>query len=251
MRRFFIDKNQLSAPQTVITGPDAHHIRVVLRLKPGDAIEVIDGDGGAYRARISALQAGQVALRDIQVLGRVSNEPPVKVTIAQGMLKDRKMDGLIRQLTELGIFCWIPFYAGRSVPRPDARRLAARTARWRKISVEALKQCRRNCLPHLLDPVGFADMLTLSDNADLKVAFWEDEPALLERSLPAADPRKCRNIFVVIGPEGGLTGDEVVSARAAGFVTASLGPRILRAETATLAAAVMMQIKFGDMGKFA
>ncbi|OQY07783.1 MAG: 16S rRNA (uracil(1498)-N(3))-methyltransferase [Desulfobacteraceae bacterium 4572_123] len=250
MRRFFIEKADLVDSRAVIGGPDAHHIKTVLRLKVSDAIEIIDGTGMEYTARITGFPSGTVALR---VLDKriCKTETPVKITLAIGMLKDKKMDELVRRLTELGVSCWAPFFAARSVPRPDPQRLTARTARWKKIAVEALKQSRRSRMPEIMEPVAFKDMLSLARGSDLKIIFWENQAAETVSTIPTLAEQPCKKIFVILGPEGGFTREEINTARSCGFITASLGPRILRAETAALAAAVMMQFIFGDMGKFA
>ena len=156
------------------------------------------------------------------------------------------MDTLIRQLTELGISRWIPFFGARSVPRPDARKLAKRADRWQKIADEALKQCRRAQSPRIEMPSGFEQMLAAGADADVKIAFWEEEKTV----LPAANRggEEISEIFIILGPEGGLTEAEINSARQAGFKSISLGPRILRAETATLAACTLVQHLYGDMG---
>jgi 16S rRNA (uracil1498-N3)-methyltransferase len=250
MRRFFIENADFIGSQAVISGSDARHIKTVLRLKTGDAVEIIDGTGMEYTAQITGFLSGTVALRILEK--RISKtESHVKITIAPGMLKDKKMDELVRRLTELGISCWAPFFAARSVPRPAPRRLASRTARWQKIAVEALKQCRRSHMPEINVPVAFKEILSLSQGSDLKVIFWENQaPDTVSSNLVPGD-KSCRKIFVLLGPEGGFTHEEIELARSCGFVTASLGPRILRAETAVVAAAVMMQFIFGDMGKIA
>ncbi len=250
MRRFFIEKTDLIGSQAIISGPDAHHIKTVLRLKTGHAIVIIDGTGMEYTARITGFPSGTVA---VQVLEKniCETKSHVKITVAIGMLKDKKMDELVRRLTELGVSCWAPFFAARSVPRPDPRRLAARTVRWKKIAVEALKQCNRNHMPEIMEPVAFKDTLSLARGSDLKIIFWENQAPETVSSGPAFADQSCRKIFAMLGPEGGFTHKEIESARSCGFISASLGPRILRAETAALAAAVMMQFIFGDMGKFA
>ncbi|GBC63126.1 16S rRNA (uracil(1498)-N(3))-methyltransferase [Desulfonema ishimotonii] len=245
-RRFFADPARISGPELTLSGPDANHIRNVLRLKPGDRIRLFDGTGAEYAADIAAFDPDGVR---VAVLGpvRTETESPAEITIAQGFLKDKKMDGLVRQLTELGITRWIPFMAVRSVARPDAKRLAARRQRWEKIVRESLKQCRRSRVPEITDTVSFEEMLRLAGPADLKLMFWEDQrmsPAFDLRALPA---RRYQRVFAVLGPEGGLSREEADQAGAAGFLSATLGPRILRAETATIAACTLLQHCFGDM----
>lgn len=247
MRYFYIEPSEAAQPAPVITGTDAKHIKNVLRLKPGDKIGLFDGKGFDYEARIVKLSPGSV---EISVVGRSPSktESPVQITVAQAYLKDRKMDVLVRQVTELGIYRWIPFISERSVPRPDAKRLSRRTERWQKIAKEALKQCKRGRLTKIGETVSFDEVLHLGRACDLKIAFWENESGPIKSILPPASENPLNGIFILIGPEGGFTPLEIERTESFGFVSATLGPRILRAETATLAACTLLQHLFGDMG---
>jgi len=245
MRYFFIEQAKSTGSKFVITDSDARHIKTVLRLKPGDKIGLFDGKGFEYEAEIVDLSTGRVSVSVIRRFPSTA-ESPVQITVAQGFLKEKKMDGLVRQLSELGIIKWIPFIAERSISRPDKKQLSARTKRWEKISKEAVKQCKRGCIMEIGGTVSFEEILNLSQIADFKIAFWEDELQSLNAKLPRPD-LKINKIYVLLGPEGGFTKQEIENARDRGFVTASLGPRILRAETATVAACVLLQHLFGDM----
>ena len=246
MRRFKIDTKECKKSTPVIRGPDANHMINVLRLKEGDLVALFDGTGIEYEAGIEKISSMEVRL-SIKKSRRCSAESPIRITVAQGFLKDKKMDMLIRQLTELGISSWVPFFAARSVPRPDAQRLSKRVARWQKIAAESLKQCRRARSPRIETAADFEQMLQLSGESDVKMAFWEEE----EKAVLDADGFRntdSREIFIILGPEGGLTAKEISLARQAGFQSVSLGPRILRSETATIAACTLVQYLFGDMG---
>lgn len=246
MRYFFIEQSAVGDPQLLITGSDAKHIRTVLRLKPGDKIGLFDGQGFEYRARIVTVSAGRV---EVLVLQRfpATAESPVQIIIAQAFLKAKKMDRLVRQLTELGINKWIPFFAKRSVPRPSKKNLSARMERWKKIVKEALKQCKRGCVPQIGETATFEEVLNQSQSCDIKIAFWENESEPVNAPLSGSE-LQIEKIFVLLGPEGGFTAEEIEQARTRGFVTATLGPRILRAETASVAACVLLQYLYGDMG---
>ncbi len=250
MRRFFIEQPVgicgRHAPERLsVSGSDANHIKNVLRLKLGDNIILFDGSGNEYEAEIIHMEPGRV---DVSVLRSTSSltESTVRITVAQGFLKDKKMDDIVRHLTELGITGWLPVIAQRSVSRPDSRRLDARAERWKKIATEALKQCRRTCIPDIQPAVSFKEAVFMGKDYDLKFIFWENETLLWDCRTPV---RHGATIFILLGPEGGFTQDEVETAAASGFVTASLGPRILRAETAAIAACTLVQYFFGDMGK--
>ncbi len=244
MRRFFIPPDQIAQSRPAITGSDLHHLRDVLRLRTGDDVELFDGLGHTFHARIISMDRDRARVSLIEAIS-TDIESPLSITLAQGLLKDKKMDVLVRQLTELGIARWSPFVAERSVPVPDKERIDARRRRWQKISLEAIKQCGRSRTMAVDPPVAFSQLLDQADGYDLRLMAWEN-PAMaiplgsLEVDQPAS-------VLLVIGPEGGFSPDEVAQAQGAGFYTVGLGPRILRAETAALAAAVTAQLIFGDM----
>ncbi len=247
MRRFFIEESKITGPIISITGSDAAHIKKVLRMKSGDRIGLFDGRGFEYEARIKNLLAGSV---EVSITKRFlsASESPVQIIVAQALLKDKKMDILARQLTEIGITKLIPFISVRSVPRPDKKRLSARRKRWEKIAIEALKQCRRGHVAEIGETITFNDIIKIDDEFDLKVVFWENESKPISDAVQQVHDRHYRKILAVLGPEGGFPEKEIEDARASGFVTASLGPRILRAETAAVAACTILQYIFGDMG---
>ncbi|MCG2829806.1 MAG: 16S rRNA (uracil(1498)-N(3))-methyltransferase [Desulfobacteraceae bacterium] len=247
MRRFFIEKSKIAGPTIAITGSDAAHIKRVLRMKPGAMIELFDGMGFEYEARIENLTAESV---EISIARRFlsASESPVQIIVAQALLKDKKMDTLVRQLTEIGITRLIPFTAMRSVPRPDNKRLAERRKRWERIAIEALKQCGRGHVTEIGETITFNDLIKMDDECDLKIVFWENESKPISDVIQHINDRHYRKILAVLGPEGGFTEKEIEAATACGFVTASLGPRTLRAETATISACAILQYLFGDMG---
>lgn len=247
MRRFFIEKSKIAGPIMSITGSDAAHIKKVLRMKPGDRIGLFDGKGFEYEARIENLFSGSI---EVSITKRFlsASESPVQITVAQALLKDKKMDILARQLTEIGITKLIPFTAVRSVPRPDKKKLSARRKRCEKIAIEALKQCGRGHVTEIGETITFNDVIKVADECDLKIVFWENESKPVSDVVQQVNDRHYRKILAVLGPEGGFSEKEIEDARACGFVTASLGPRILRAETAAIVACTILQYLFGDMG---
>jgi len=245
MRRFKINAGAIKDNTCVISGPEANHMINVLRLKAGDRVLLFDGTGREYAADIQALSSGEVQLSVLNSRPGVA-ESPARITVAQGFLKDKKMDTLIRQLTELGINRWVPFFGVRSVARPDAARLANREIRWRKIANEALKQCRRTQSPTIEPAADFSAVLQLAASAAVKLIFWEAESTPLR--IDASGAISKGDVFMILGPEGGFTENEIEQARRAGFKSVSLGPRILRAETAALAASALAQFLFGDLG---
>lgn len=248
MRLFYIEQSELAGANPSIRGVDARHIINVLRLKPGDNIELFDESGIKYKARIVAISSAKV---DVTVIGQSNQvvESFLELVVAQSFLKEGKMDNLIRQLTELGITKWIPFISERSVPRPDDKRLSNRIKRWETISKEAAKQCKRAKSTKIEKTVSFNEILESDLIFDLKIIFWENEKNLLEIKDFGTKHGDVKKILIMLGPEGGFTTCEIEKAKESGFLTAGLGPRILRAETASLSACTLIQFLFGDMGQ--
>jgi len=247
MRYFFIDPSLVTGPVVSITGSEAHHIKTVLRLKPGDSLKLFDGTGFEYEAAIVSVSAQKVAV-EIQRKAKAAAPSGVQIIVAQSFLKEKKMDDLVRKLCELGITQWVPFFSQRSIARPDAKRLAGRSQRWQRIATEAVKQCRRIDTPQIADALSFEEMLDFSQNCDSRIVFWENESNPLTGGLASKD-NPGKKILLMLGPEGGFTDQEIELLQNSGFISAGLGPRILRAETATIVAVTLVQYLFGDMGK--
>jgi 16S rRNA (uracil1498-N3)-methyltransferase len=248
MRRFFVKSLDENKPTVSLSGSEAKHIKNVLRLKPGDMIRLFDGSGCEYDAIIKHLSTAKTELVMARKLATIT-ESFIQLIVAQGFLRQKKMDALVRQLSELGMTRWIPFFSERSVPRPDKKRLVARLQRWQKIVQESYKQCGRSILPEITPPVSFEEVLALGQACTLKYIFWENESQPLPPKSGIRPAKTGYRIIVVLGPEGGFTSQEIEKAKDCGFEVAGLGPRILRAETATIAACTLMQYIFGDMGK--
>lgn len=234
----------------IITGPDASHITQVLRFKVGDIIGLFDGNGGEYEAEIMALTSEKVTVSIIRQ-GVSNRDPSVHITVAQGYLKEKKMDLVVRQLSEVGAMCWMPFRARRSVVSLDSRRMAARRKRWEKIAVEAAKQCGRNRVMAIEPARSYADVLKRALTCDQRIVFCGKAPRSLKDLAPRAkiDPVTGARIILILGPEGGFDPKELQLAKDSGFTAAGLGPRTLRAETAALVACSLLQYIFGDMGQ--
>ena len=245
MKRFFIEPSETIKEFPVIKGPEAHHIAGVFRLKPGDHILLVDGTGVEYEAEIAACAKNHVQVSIVRQC-LPATEAPVKITVAQGYLKDKKMDMLVRHLTELGIHCWIPVVTEFSVPNPERKKTNARRERWEQIAREAVKQCGRTRVPEILPPIHFSEALDTAESSHAKIIFFENETAPFTQTV-AGITRTPLDIFVFLGPEGGFSDEEITAAAACGFLSVSLGPRILRAETASIAACTLIQHLFGDM----
>lgn len=246
MRYFFIDPSAIKDPVVSLTGSEARHIKTVLRLKPGDDLKLFDGTGYEYDGSIVDVSAKSVAV-EIRRRAKAAASGGARIVVAQAFLKEKKMDDLVRKLCELGISNWIPFFSQRSIARPDARRLAGRAERWNRIATAAVKQCRRIDTPKIENALSFEDVLKFSGSCDARIVFWENETRPLTAELIGKD-KPIKTLMVMLGPEGGFTDQEIEQVQKHGFISAGLGPRILRAETATIAAVTLTQYIFGDMG---
>lgn len=243
MQKFLIDKKALKAGKAVVLGQDAKHICKVLRLKPQDTVSMTDGHGIDYTGCIDKVSVEYV---EISILSEKKSltESNLDLTLCTAMLKHNKMDEIIKQITQLGVTRWIPFYSKRSIPLSDQKKEKKQIERWQTIAKESLKQCRRSCLVEILQPMDLKQVLAFSKESAHKFAFWEASDQPLSGTVPEAENKA----VVLIGPEGGFEEDEVRLAVEAGFISYSLGPRILRAETAAVSACCLIQYLLGDMG---
>jgi 16S rRNA (uracil1498-N3)-methyltransferase len=243
MQKFILPPESIANQKAVIKGQDAKHIYKVLRLKPKDPVHLTNGEGMDYDGHVLTIGPDKV---EVVLTGKhpSTTESSLHLTVCCGMLKDKKMDLVIKHLTQLGIVEWIPFFCARSIPTPDSSRLQKRTARWQTIANEAIKQCRRSCLVTISAPKEFEEILDHSDSFQQKIAFWEKSSHPLIQLPPA--PSDIR-VILLIGPEGGFTDVEISLAQDKGFKAYSLGPRILRAETAAICATTLIQHILGDI----
>ena len=243
MQKFIIPKIDTIPSKATLHGQDAKHLSKVLRLKKGDRIEITNGEGKDFTAIITFISPANIGLDIIDEYDSLT-ESPIDITLCSGMLKDKKMDLVIKHLTQLGIREWIPFFCERSVPTPDIKRMENRKNRWKTIAKESLKQCRRSRLPQISNPLSFEKLLVHSASYDLKIAFWEKATQRLNTLKRASSNKK---VLVLIGPEGGFSKTEMIMAKGKGFLSYSLGPRILRAETASISSCTLVQHLLGDM----
>ncbi|HHY99334.1 MAG TPA: 16S rRNA (uracil(1498)-N(3))-methyltransferase [Firmicutes bacterium] len=260
MRRFFVPRDSISGDTAVITGGDVRHLRDVLRLGPGDEILILDGYGNQYVSRIARISQDEVYCAIISASRRTS-DPSVNVILVQGLPKSDKMDIIVRAGTELGVSHFHPVITERTVARPDVEAASKKVARLSRIAVEASKQSGRATIPAVHDicnlseairgkhiPPAAADCIwivpwELEENAGLRQGL-----RLLECTGDHTTPEVPGTVVCFIGPEGGLTRDEVLMIRDAGGISVSLGPRILRTETAAISVIAAVLYEFGQLG---
>ncbi|MBM7855712.1 16S rRNA (uracil1498-N3)-methyltransferase [Desulfohalotomaculum tongense] len=244
MARFFVDPANITEKQALITGPDVKHIKKVLRLKEGDKIILLDGLGHQYQGKISRLEKDAVWCDNLEQT-EATGEPPVHITMVQCLPKADKMELVIQKGTELGVSRFIPLQCRRSVVKLNEEKSAHRQQRWQRVALEAAKQCRRPLVPRVEKPMHWQEVLNEVPEDALLLLPWEDERAV---SLPKVLSSAClwKKVYIIIGPEGGFEQQEVELARQYGAKSVSLGPRILRTETAGLALASIIMYLYGD-----
>jgi 16S rRNA (uracil1498-N3)-methyltransferase len=248
MHRFFIDPENLSGTTAVLADEEARHLVTVLRLGVGAEIRLFDGSGRRYEATITKIAKARV---EATILSISAEAPPDKAALHLGLalLKGKKMDFIIQKATELGVAGLHPFISEFCVAgHIAADREERRHARWEKITREACKQCNRP-LPPTLHPVREFESL-VAEAADTgyarKLLLWEQEIGVGLQGM-ITGPERLSNVIVLIGPEGGFSHREVTTAQSAGFQPVTLGKRILRAETAALAAIAILQHLLGNL----
>jgi 16S rRNA (uracil1498-N3)-methyltransferase len=217
----------------------AHLVRV-LRLGPGDRVRLFNGDGHDYEAEL--LAAGKRGAQ-ARVLGRIAvdSESPLRITLAQGIARGDKMDWVLQKATELGVARIAPVVSERTEVKLDAERADKRSAHWRGVVAGACEQSGRACLPELLPPQSLPTFLAAERSTRRFALDPTAATTLAQVGLEAGD-----SLCLLVGPEGGLSERDLAAARAAGFEGLRLGPRILRTETAALAAIAGLNALYGD-----
>ena len=246
MHRFFVP--QLYNEEMYIEGVDARHISKVLRMQPGDKLQIVSDDGVSAMAEITAIASERVSVRCLEKLAE-SHEPRVRLVLAQGLAKGEKMDFIIQKAVEMGAYSVIPVAMEHSVVRLDGAKAAKKVERWQKIAESAAKQSKRDIIPQVQQVQSMAEMLASGDYETKIIAYECEDRLSLKAALKAAEAAGgIKELLLIIGPEGGISEGELEAARAAGAVPVSLGRRILRAETAGLVAISAIFYETGDLG---
>ncbi|OWA36659.1 16S rRNA (uracil(1498)-N(3))-methyltransferase [Saccharibacillus sp. O16] len=251
MQRYFVEKEQFENNIVRILGEDARHIGKVMRGRVGDEIIVCDGAGRVVLARLESVEAGEVAAMVIEEMTETS-EARFRVEIAQSLPKGDKLETVIQKCTEIGAAAFVPFLSERTVVQYDAKKEEKRLQRWGKIAKEAAEQSHRSRVPEVRQPLPYKQLLKTFANYDLVLFCYEKEDGLQLRDVvrPFAESRLegSASMLVVVGPEGGFAEREADEAAASGAKIAGLGRRILRAETAGMAALACILYESGEMG---
>ncbi|NBG87935.1 16S rRNA (uracil(1498)-N(3))-methyltransferase [Isachenkonia alkalipeptolytica] len=252
MHRFFVDKCQVQEESAYITGEDAKHLEKVLRLKVGDIIELVVGEELEYLGEITVVEGKSTQVKLLE-LKQVQRESPLEITLYQGLPKASKMELIIQKAVELGIKRIVPVMNQRSVVQLKTKKdQQKKQERWQKIAYEAAKQSKRIKVPEITLPMEFNRAL---DNSfeEFQIVAYEDEEKKGIKDLTFLHGNKDQEVSratigLWVGPEGGFAEQEIESLKKIGANTVTLGPRILRTETAGLALLTMVQYESGDLG---
>ncbi|HWQ51416.1 MAG TPA: 16S rRNA (uracil(1498)-N(3))-methyltransferase [Terriglobales bacterium] len=238
MPRFFV--NEKPSGVFSLTGEDGRHAAASLRLRAGEAVTLCDGHGCDYDCVCTGVSAGEVQLKVVGARPSVG-EPPCAVTLFQCLPKGDKMDEIVQKSVELGATRIVPVLSQRCISRPEGAALKKKTARWNQIAREAAMQSGRGRIPPVDDCATFDEALRRMASFPCPVLLYEGECL---RKLSAFDPRG--GCALLVGPEGGIAPEEAAAAQAAGIPAVTLGPRILRTETAGPAAIAIVSFLTGE-----
>ena len=235
MHRCYLPDADFTAPVLTLEGEEAHHALRVMRLRVGEECEVFDGKGQAVRGRILTAGGGTPSLGELRPLPPL---PPVAdMTLALAIPKGWNMELIVQKAVELGARRIIPLVTERTIVRLNAKEAAAKAAKWQRTALEACKQCGVNTLPVVEQPRAYAEFLKQGDIPELRlVCAILPEAQPMRQVLETARTAGRREVVVLIGPEGDFSPAEYAAAIAAGYAPVSLGPIILRVETAVFMA---------------
>ena len=243
LNRLFIPFSLVAGNKASLEGDQARYLGRVMRMRPGDRIVVFDGSGCEYPAEIIKLDKQRVDIQVGQAIN-TSRNSPLMIHLIQGVSRGERMDFVVQKTTELGVNRITPVLTERSVVRLDNERAAKRHLHWTRIAQNACEQSGRNFVPQIDEPLALTEWLDQKSDID----------AIRILLRPAAEQRLQglqgveSGVLLLIGPEGGLSDMEYEKAKYAGFQAVSMGPRILRTETAALAATAVLQSRYGDLG---
>jgi 16S rRNA (uracil1498-N3)-methyltransferase len=224
------------------------YLKQVLRLEQGTSITVFDGFGHEFTAVINKFTGNGVYVELKKEIENAVRE--IKITLGQALPKAGKMDLIVRNAAELGADTIIPFAAARSVSRVAPEKTALKSTRWQKIAREAARCCRSTQITEVLPISSFEDMLTKATSPSLRLIFWEEEEQKSIKDILTDQAwALAKDIFIVVGPEGGFSKEEIARAKETGFISVSLGKQILKVETAATAIISIIQYEKGIFSK--
>ena len=241
LTRVYVDAALESGMRLSLPASAAGHLTRVLRLRPGAALILFNGRGGEYAASLERAAGSKVTV-EVGEHQAIERESPFPLTLAQGVSRGERMDLVVQKATELGVTRLVPVLTERSIVRLDEEQSDRKSSHWRAIAVAACEQCGRNRLPEVGLPAQLREFLRQPAGDSVRLLL---SPAATRRIEDVPGPAS--SVTVLIGPEGGLSDEEQADALAYGFTAVNLGPRVLRTETAAIAALTLLQREFGDL----
>ena len=230
----------LSVESVELAGPAGHYLTRVLRLSKGDPLTLFNGDGNDYSGEIDDIQSQRVLIR-ITGSRPLNNESPLKITLVQAICRGERMDNALQKATELGVFCIQPLMSHRVGVRLDDTRRVKRVKHWQGVVISACEQSGRAVVPEVNEPLSISDWISASGQSGRLVLDPFAEKKLSSLTIEGD------SVSILVGPEGGFTEEEVEQLCADGVTAVSLGPRVLRTETAGPAAIAVLQAKTGGI----
>ena len=231
MHRFYLPPNEWNALSPALDEGESHHVLDVLRFGPGDHVTVFDGEGGEARADIVTVDAGKIRMR----IGPKASSQPLAcaITLAQAIPKGKHMDLIVQKATELGAARIAPLFSDRTIGQLDVKDAEKKRDKWREIAIEACKQCGQNRVPEISEPLSPKAFFEKQEPSELMLIASLQPDARRIKSVLAEYPAP-RSVCIFVGPEGDFTPAELALAKSQGCRPITLGPIILRAETAAL-----------------
>ncbi|WP_291633411.1 16S rRNA (uracil(1498)-N(3))-methyltransferase [Clostridium sp.] len=247
MHKFFVPKQNIEESIAIIDGEDVKHIYKVLRLQVGDKVSINNCEGIEYVGEITLVDKSRVTINLIEE-SSINNESPIDVYLFQGMPKSTKMDLIVQKNTELGVKEITPIITERVVVKTEIKEFK-KIDRWNRIALEACKQSKRSLVPKINVPIEFDALLEQLKHMDLVVVPYENEEGYgIKKLAQNIDRKDINKVAIVIGPEGGFEESEILKLKEVGASIVTLGPRILRTETAGFTCLSLIMYELGDLG---
>ncbi|HEY8803667.1 MAG TPA: 16S rRNA (uracil(1498)-N(3))-methyltransferase [Clostridium sp.] len=247
MHKFFVPKSSIDGNNAIIDGEDVKHIYRVLRLQVGDKVSINNSEGKEYVGEITFIDKKVVNVNLLEE-NSINNESPIEVYLFQGMPKSTKMDLIVQKNTELGVKAITPIITERVVVKTDLKEFK-KVDRWNRIALEACKQSKRSLVPQINIPIEFDNLLQELKYMDLVVVPYENEEGYgIKKLVENIEKIHIYKVAIVIGPEGGFEESEILKLKEIGANIITLGPRILRTETAGFTCLSLIMYELGDLG---
>ncbi|MEG2353373.1 MAG: 16S rRNA (uracil(1498)-N(3))-methyltransferase [Clostridium sp.] len=247
MHKFFVPLENFTSNEAIIQGDDVKHIYKVLRLVEGDNVSINNGQGEEFLGVLKSITKKEVIV-SISNKIELNNESPVKVHLYQGLPKSAKMDLISQKATELGISTITPIITERVIVKSELKEFN-KIDRWNRIALEACKQSKRSLIPKINVPIEFHELLREIAGCDLIIVPYENAEGYgLKKVFNNIDKNKVKNVAIIIGPEGGFGEGEIEELSGKGAHIVTLGPRILRTETAGFTCLSLIMYEIGDLG---